>query len=158
MGFTGIDAEMKRLKNIISEFEEDAVKDVKDTAMFLLEQLFSRTPVWEGTTVRNYNVAIGGFSSAFAQAVGGVEPGPTNLLPLGAEPRRAANEAAARGAAQAALTFKELRDVFISNSSPHADLIDMGDAPGGSNQRVRNPGGVSMIAAQSTRSARPNWK
>lgn len=158
MSFTGIGAEFKRLLSEVHKFEERAVQEVKDTAMYILEQLMSRTPVWEGTTVRNYNVATGGFSSAFSQPSGSGDPGPTNLLNLGSEPRRGVNQEAARSAAKSALTFEKLRDVYINNTSPHAELVDLGEAPGGPGQRIRNPGGVSTLAVASARAERRNWK
>lgn len=156
--FTGIGQEMARLRKEITKFEGEAVEDLKETTHYLVEQMFLRTPVYEGTTVRNYNVAVGRFSNAFSSAVGTGSPGPTNMLPLGAEPRRAANESAARAAMNAALSFKKLVNVYINNTAPHADLVEFGDAPGGPNQRIRNPGGVTALALQSTRGARKNWR
>lgn len=156
--FTGVTAEMNRLRAELAKFEEQAVQEVKDTARYLLEQLFERTPVWEGTTVRNFNVSTGGYSMAFSQPSGIGDPGPTNLMSLGSEPRRGANESAARSAAENALTFKKLTDVYINNTSPHGEMIDLGEAPGGAGQRIRNPGGVSMLAAAATRAARKHWK
>jgi hypothetical protein len=158
MGFTGVEAELAKVRKELAKLEEEAVEDLKITTRFLMEELFARTPVFEGTTIRNYKVGINGFASGFSNAIGGEKPGPTNSMALGDEPRRPANEGAARAAMESALTFKKLVNVFINNSAPNAALVDAGQAPGGPTQVIRNPGGVSALAAQSTRNARRNWK
>lgn len=158
MSFSGIESEFKRLRAEVEKFENAAVQDVHDTTIYLLEQLMARTPVWEGTTVRNYNVSTRGYSSAYSEPIGAGDPGPTNYMSIGSEPRRPANENAAISAARSVLSFKKLMDVFVNNTSPHADLIDAGEAPGGPGQRIRNPGGVLTLAIQATRAGRKNWR
>ena len=156
----GVATQMKTLRAGLKEFERQAMAEVAASASTALETALRVTPVWEGETVRNYRWGKdGAVPMGRIAPVGGMPPGPTNDMPLGAEPRRPANEAAARGDMAAILKVKKLTTFTLTNtvSASKWDLIDNGSAPGGPGQRQRGPGGVSKLAEQAVR-ARGTWK
>src|SRR5688572_17518393 len=139
MLISGVDAEMKRMKAELKAFEMKAVEETKRAARVLMAELFAHTPVWEGTVVRNYVwFAGGGGGGGEKQALGSGDPGPTNDMSMGSEPRRGANESAARADMDAFLsTLKKLTTISVTNTAGHFDLVDSGSAPTG--DRARNP-------------------
>lgn len=100
----------------------------------LNDNLLSNTPVWEGTTVRNWHWALGSASGKFDHAEGGdLWPGRTNTMPLGPEPRRPANESAEenefetfRGRLRA---LKKPVNIYLTNTSPSAVSLEYGMLP-----------------------------
>lgn len=159
MKITGISAEMKRLRSGLNKFEQEAVADVRVTSIILLKNLFKRTPVWSGESVRNYKVGINRVVGGSTKpAIGSGNPGPTSTMSLGAEPRRAANESAAMSGMIGILPKRKLKTIVFTNTIDSAkwDLIDSGSAP--SPGAARNPGGVVVIARQITVAQRRNWK
>lgn len=159
MRFVGIEATMQALRAEIEVFEKQAIAEVKKAAHLLMANLFENTPVWSGETVRNYAWGVNSPASGGTRgAVGSGDPGPTNAMVMGTEPRRGANENAALGEMNSVLTLTKLADLFVTNLVDAAkfDLIDNGSAP--SPGRARNPGGVSILAEQSTRNALEHWK
>lgn len=152
-GFTGIKGEMSRVRKSAKELEKAAVVEVKRAGAVVIEAMFRRTPVWEGTSVRNFVAGIGKVAGGSEKPpIDNGPPGPTNLMAIGEEPRRPPNEAAARGEMQGVLkTLKKLQDVWFSNNSRDFDLVDAGAAPGGPGQKIRNPGGVMLLAKQLAR-------
>lgn len=152
MQFTGIEAEMARLRAEVAKLEKDAVERVKQITRALVEELFKNTPVWSGETVRNYSVGAGRRPTGGARgAIGSGPPGPTSQMALGTEPRRGANESAARAEVATALTFNKLVSTYVTNrvAADKWDLVDNGSAP--TRERARYPGGVSMRAEQTIR-------
>lgn len=164
-GITGVQNEMDRLRRELDAFERQAVQALKNGARVTMQALFNETVVWEGDVVRNYVWSRGGYGGRGArEPIGGryipgsskqyrtVNPGPTGSMgrPPAGEPRRAANEAAARVEMEALLgSVKHLEDLFVRNVSPHADLVDNGNAP--TRSRARHPGGVARLAEQHAR-------
>lgn len=159
MQITGIDAVMRELHAEIDAFEKRAVAEVKRAARLLMTNLFENTPVWSGETVRNYAWGVGRLPfGGTRSAIGSGNPGPTNAMVMGSEPRRGPNEAAALQDMDSVLTLTKLSDLFVTNliSGAKWDLIDNGAAP--SPGKARNPGGVSILSLQSTRNALEYWK
>jgi hypothetical protein len=154
-GITGIAAEMKRLREAVKELEKAAIVEMKKATVVVLQELFARTPVWSGETVRNYVVGVGVMPSGGPKsALGTGDPGPTNSMRMGTEDRRPENESAALSEAQAALSrMTRLKSIFITNTVDGLkwSLIDSGSAPGGPDQVVRNEGGTSKIAEMNAR-------
>jgi hypothetical protein len=159
-GFRGIDKVTGKMKQAVDKVRKDAVEEQRNAARTAMKRFFARTPVWTGETIRNYAWGIGSGASVHHEAEGGGEPGKTNEMPLGPEPRRAANEAAAWADMEAVLAkLTVLNSLMMTNSSPHFDLVDAGSAPGGPNQQIRNPGGVVMLAMQDVKSQlKKRWK
>lgn len=152
-GITGIRGEMGRARKEAKTLERAAVQEVKRAGAVVIEAMFRRTPVWEGTTVRNFVAGIGSRPGGGEKAaIDNGPPGPTNDMAIGEEPRRAPNESAARGEMQGVLkSLKKLQDVFFTNNAKDFDLVDAGAAPGGPGQKIRNPGGVMLLAKQLAR-------
>lgn len=147
MKIVGVKAEMNRIKSHVRGFEKDAVATMRNAAIVVLKQLFSRTPVWSGETVRNYAVGVGSMPAGGSKGSLGGDPGPTSEQRLGEENNRPVNESAALSDAQSALgTMTRLKSVFITNlvDADKWGLVDSGSAP--DKNRARNPGGVSKIA------------
>lgn len=158
MRITGIPQAIDALHAQLAKLEAEAVAEVKKAAHVMMDNLFENTPVWSGETVRNYAVGINGMPSGGPRTPIGGTPGPTNTMVMGSEPLRRPNESAALQELDGALTFTKLVDLFFTNliSEEKWDLIDNGSAP--SPGKARNPGGVSMLAEQSTRNALEHWK
>lgn len=158
--FTGIDSAITELKEAVAALEHQAVEETKRAARVIQAELFANTPVWSGETVRNFKWAIGAAPARGAlEAIGSGEPGPTNHLPLGEEPRRAANEAAALADLEAVLGgMSKLADLFGTNTvaATKWNLVDSGVAPAPG--KARNPAGVEAPATQNARHRLPNWK
>lgn len=161
-GITNIGTEMAKLRREVDQFEQQAVLELKRAARIVMQALFNQTVVWEGEVVRNYAWSRGGYARRSArEPVGGryvrgssreyrtVNPGPTGTMgrPPAGEPRRAANEAAARAEMEGVLgSMRYLEDLYVANSSDHAALVDSGSAP--TRARSRHPGGVARLAQQ----------
>jgi len=154
----GIPNIVKAMKNKIDELKQEAVDQQKQAAGVLLERCFLHTPVWEGTTVRNFQFVSGG-SGGFKEPIDTGPTGQTNQMALGEEPRRAANEAAARDEATAYLAnLKDMTNITLTNTAPHWGLVDAGLAPDDNPHRPRNPGGVSVVALQDTEQIMKYWR
>ena len=159
MKFVGVEAEVARLFTAVKELEQRAIEEVQHATVVVVRECMKNTPVWEGEVVRNYNAGIGGGSGGGVKApIGGVAPGNTNSMPLGSEPRRPANEAAALADVNASISgMRSLSDVVIGNSSANFNRADSGAAP--TPQSARNPGGIVRPALSSARGIlRRNWK
>lgn len=163
VSFTGIDEFIGGLHKEVEELERRGAAEVRNAAFVVLRQLMSKTPVWEGETVRNYKAGVGAVTGSYSPPVGTEDPGDTNKMPLGPEPRRAANETAALADAVSVMAaYNNLeQSVFITNTVPGAkwDLVDNGEAPETSDKlRPRYPGVVSVLAVQSARSMLEHFK
>ena len=150
---TGVAGLRKELMAAVKEVERQGAAEVERAAWVVLEGLLSWTPVWEGQVLRSYTVSIDSPVTANRQPLGTGDPGPTNSMALGDEPRRGPNEAAVRSEAAGALRAlsRGLRTVWVTNGSDLWDLVDSGGAPGGPGQQIRNPGGTSKLALQRAR-------
>jgi hypothetical protein len=156
--FAGIVEQMAALRAEAMHLEAQAVAETKRAARVLQENLFLRTPVHTGETIRNYawgkDGAPGGGKKS---AIGSGPTGQTSKMPLGAEPRRAGNEGAVRAELENVLSFTRLTSLFVTNlATEKFDLVDSGSAP--TPDTARNPGGVTMLAQQSLRASSKDWK
>jgi len=155
----GIEALSAALKKEIKNLEQEAMREVEKAARVLTLELFKRTPVWTGETVRNYTWSIGTSSSGVLKGALGGSPENTNTLPLGSESNRAINQAAALNDLST-IRLSKLQNMAVTNTIPRQkwDLIDNGSAPTSAGLTPRNPGGVSKIATQAARRRLPNFK
>lgn len=158
MQFAGAEAEIQRLKEELREFERKAIMETQRAARVVMMELFGHTPVWEGTVIRNYVWTMGGGAAGGEKpALGAGDPGPTGSMPLGAEPRRGANEEAARGDMESVLGgMKRLTSLRVTNTAAHFDLVDNGSAP--TSDRARNPGGVMKVSEANAKGSLEHWK
>lgn len=161
MGFTGIQAEMKRLRDEVKKLEQEAIAEVKIAALKAVNVMFPITPVNTGETVANYAVGVGSPNRTYRAPAGQQPPAPTNKLALGSEPNRAANEAIARQQIDIALAgMKKLTTVWVTNnvSGDKWGLIESGNAPGAPFMN-RGPGGQSSLAEAAVRNGSGGkWK
>lgn len=157
---TNIDSFISGIKAEVEKTRQQAISEMLRASRLLLNELMSKTPVWSGETVRNYVAGIGAASGGTKAAAGTVDPGPTNSMSLGEEPRRAENEAAARADLETALAgFNNLalKIAFTNTVAPDKwDLIDNGKAP--EPGRVRYASVISVLAEQSARTRLEHFK
>lgn len=152
---------IKAAEDELKVFEEACVKEVRVATEVLLEALMARTPVWSGESVRNYVVGFNTLPSGSSKGNIGPKPPahPTGSMPLGPEDNRGPNEAAALNDMRSVISgMNKLGTVHVTNfiDPKKWDLIDNGSAP--TKARARNPGGVSMLAIQTTRNKMRNFK
>ena len=140
---------ISKLKKVPNKWEDRLGKKITNTIKFVHQSLIDKTPVHEGTTVRNYILTMDSpYSGGEIAAIGTGDPGRTSTMSLGSEPRRPANERAAL-ATQANLNLKTniYRKVYITNNSHAVGGLEMGDFPGGG-LRSRSPNGMFGITMQ----------
>lgn len=159
---TGVAPAMAEIRRALKNLEREAMAEVQAAATAAMNTAMSRTPVWEGETVRNYRWTRGKApAGGTLSPVGTMDPGPTNSMgpPPAGEPRRAGNEAAAMSDMLAVMKVPRLTTFTLTNTVNGSkwDMIDNGSAPGGPGQARRGPGGISKLAAQVVR-ARGVWK
>ncbi|AXQ69738.1 hypothetical protein HOU03_gp529 [Caulobacter phage CcrSC] len=124
----------KALQQYAADVNRAYIRYVDRFAVALNENLLGNTPVWEGTTIRNWNWSIGvADRSGYTPAEGDLPPGPTNKMPLGAEPRRPANEASEIGdfenfRRQLAAQTKPV-NIYVTNTAPNAVSLEYGMLP-----------------------------
>lgn len=117
-------------KGILDQATRHYDNEIDKRLIQLNELILSRTPVWEGDTIHNWRWSTRSPNYDHAEPIAvPVHPGRTNHLPLGAEPRRRANEARPRRSLAAALRAKEPVDIFLTNTSDTAGLVEYGLAP-----------------------------
>ena len=125
-------------------------------AIMLNERLLAKTPVWEGETLRNWRWTIGAPDlGPPIPAVGGTEPGHTNSMALGTEPRRASNEDAQRAGFAIFLgeleASKEPVSVYLTNTAKSAMGVELGLLP--TPGQSRSPKGVLYLSVIETLTA-----
>lgn len=140
----------KALARFEASIEHKYKRALVGFAVHVNERLLARTPVWEGTTLRNWQWSLRSPKKSVLLAEGqGIPPGPTNQMALGSEPRRGVNEEAQR--ADFAIFLSELMaqpkvpNIFLTNPAPNAMAVEYGQVP--SPERSRTPaGGVARMA------------
>lgn len=126
-------------------------------AVQMNDRLLARTPVWEGTTIRNWQWALRSPANTVKIAEGGsTPPGPTNSMALGTEPRRGANESAQKAGLMIFLAdlmmSPTVPTIYLTNPAPNAAAVEYGMLP--TAERARTPaGGILRIALAETLTA-----
>ncbi|UTC29876.1 hypothetical protein BAJUN_02700 [Bajunvirus bajun] len=122
-----LEAAFKRLMNKAVDQYDEAL----DKKMIRLNELIlSRTPVWEGDTIHNWRWSTRAPDFRHEAPVGvPLDTGYTGRLALGDEPRRRANETRPRQSLRGALRAREPVDIYLTNSSDTAALVEYGLAP-----------------------------
>jgi hypothetical protein len=120
----------------------------EDTILIQLnERILALTPVWEGDALINWRWSTRAPMSGHIDPIGTPDdPGHTNKMPLGTEPRRAANEVRPRASLLAALRAKEPEDIYLSNNSDHIVDLEYGLLPTPENSRVKAGRGIVRLA------------
>lgn len=127
-------------------------------AVALNRTVVENTPVWEGTTLRNWRWAIGhaDLGPAKPPEGEGIDPGRTNSMALGTEPRRAVNTIAEMEDFADFVTALNHRtgkpvDIFLTNTADSAAAIEYGQLP--SPSQSRRPKGVLFLSLLETLTA-----
>lgn len=89
----------------------------------------SLTPVYTGQTVRNYIWTTGAPNMTVFEAIDNGPPGHTNDLPLGVEPRRSANEEAARESLMGLDFANPFQTFYLTNNAPAVGGLELGMLP-----------------------------
>jgi hypothetical protein len=103
--------------------------------------LASLTPVNTGEAVRNYIWTIGTPNEIAQPAIDNGPTGPTNSMPLGAEPRRHVNEEAADASLLSLNMSNPFQTFICSNVSPDIEGLELGILPGPP-WKSRSPNGM----------------
>lgn len=138
-----------KLNAYFPKWKKDFAKRLERAARYSHKTLMSKTPVHEGTTVRNYILTMHTPSSTVYSPIESGPVGRTNEMPLGAEPRRAANERAAEG------SLSNLKidpknpfvKIYISNNSDSVAGLELGELPGAP-FKSRSPSGMFGITME----------
>lgn len=134
---------MAFLSNIEMFVQQSFVTHEKALVTKFNDLVLRLTPVWEGTAIVNYRWSINEPDFGVRPPEGqSIPPGPTNSMPLGAEPRRAVNEAVVREQLARALTFTVPSDIYLTNSAPHFLKLEFGLLP--TPERTRTNGMVRL--------------
>lgn len=114
---------------------------------FAHREITSKTPVWSGQALRNWVWTVGQPNSApAAPALGTMPPGPTNSMPLGTEPRRPINQAAADASFAKISTKNPYQQFWLSNNSPDILGLEYGELP--TKTTSRSPRGMVRVTVQ----------
>jgi hypothetical protein len=127
---TGLDQFLKDLK-ALKQLPDKLIRVKLAYALpFLHKEITSKTPVWTGKALRNWIWTVGApYGGGELPALGSGPPGPTNSMPLGAEPRRPANQAAA-DASFAQLNMKNpYQQFWLSNNASDIADLEYGKLP-----------------------------
>ena len=130
---------------------EAAVDRRQDRMLTALnERILANTPVWEGDTILNWRWSTRRPDTAHEAPRGqGIDPGPTNTMQLGEEPRRKINEERPRRSLAAALKAREPIDIYLTNTSDSAVGLEYGMLPTPS--QSRSPKGIVRLAVAEMR-------
>lgn len=139
----------KQINAYFPKFKKDFAKRLDAIARYSHKTLMSKTPVHEGTTVRNYILTMGSPSSVTYDPVESGPIGQTNNLPLGLEPRRGANEKAAEGSLSNLNISAEnpFVKIYISNNADSVSGLEAGELPG-EPYKSRSPSGMFGITME----------
>lgn len=132
-------------ENFFDRAEETLDRKTDAMLIALNERILANTPVWEGDTILNWRWSTRAPDLRHEEPRGqGIDPGPTNSMPLGAEPRRKINEERPRRSLAAALKAKEPIDIYLTNTSDSAVGLEYGLLP--TPQQSRSPKGMVRLA------------
>lgn len=126
----GIPAAQNKMRRVKRQFDQRFRQKVFLTAQYVHISLTSLTAVWMGTSLANWQWSTGRAASGVLTARGGRrEPGKTNSMSLGAEPRRDVNQKMA-DASFRRLSFKDPYLKFVlANNDPKIGQMDAGKLP-----------------------------
>lgn len=132
------------MQKAIDDVEFKVADRIKEIVYFIDRKVHERTPVHTGQAVRNMIWSVGSPETTVHPAIESPpDTGRTSGMSLGSEPRRAANEAAAR-ATLYSLDFNKASQVYyLTNNSPDIGLIE--DGSSGVAGQSRAPSGVFAI-------------
>lgn len=128
--FMSIQAKLDKAA-IQKKIEAAAGQVFKGAMTVLMDQAFHYTPVYSGKTIVNWQFSVGSPAAGVRDEVEvpATDWEGTNKMPLGREPRRAANEAIAR-ATFAAMNFsRPFQKYYLTNNHEDAGRLEYGEIP-----------------------------
>lgn len=134
------------LKGFFSQAEERITERERMILIALNEKILARTPVWEGDTIHNWRWSTRAPDFRHEDPINSGPPGATNLMALGDEPRRAANETRPRQSLAGALRAREPQDIYLTNTADSAVGVEYGLLPTPDRSRVDGAAGVVRLA------------
>lgn len=133
-------ASIDRLEKLFAQNLQDLIEEIDD-------HIKSLTPVNTGQAVRNYIWTTGSPNTIVFDAIDTGPTGPTNSMALGVEPRRRANEEAARATMLSlAVGQNPYQAIYLTNLSPDIVGLEAGLLPGPP-LRSRSPSGMFGVTS-----------
>lgn len=134
----------REMRKCLDGIEFSVATRIKDIVHYIDMKVHARTPVYTGQAVRNMIWSTGSPNpTTYPPIESPADTGYTSMMGLGQEPRRPANEAAARDSLHQ-LNFNNPFQVFhLTNNSPDIGLIE--DGTSGLPGMTRAPNGVFGI-------------
>lgn len=127
----GKDKARKAALASIEELERRFAANVENLVEEVDTFIKSVTPVNTGQAVRNYIWTRGAPNTVVFDAIDNGDPGPTNSMPLGQEPRRGVNEAAAaESLIGLGIGTNPFGTIYLTNLSPDIEGLELGLLPG----------------------------
>lgn len=132
-----------RLNTMPRVLQRNYTRRLRVAVNMLTDGVLRRTPVYTGQTIRNWRWTMEAPAAGVLQANGSGQPGQTSSMPLGSEPRRAANESDARSTKDTLRLGRPWGKFFLTNNAPNVGLLEAGLAP--DSARTRAPNGMLGI-------------
>lgn len=130
----------QRVRKSMDEMKKQLGAGIRDLCFEIDETIKSHTPVWSGKAVRNYLWSVGAPDTSVYPAIESGPTGPTNSMPLGAEPRREANERASRETLLSIDFTDPFQNFILSNNADDIAGLEYGLLP--TPERSRSPSGM----------------
>lgn len=125
------------LRMIVPQVERDVTKIIRGVCTYINTEIHKRVPVYSGRAVRNMIWSMGTPNDQEIEPIAApTDPGPTATMAVGQEPRRAANEAAAKETFDRLIFKRPFGTYWLSNNAKDIVLIEYGLAPGEGRQRT----------------------
>jgi hypothetical protein len=122
---------------IMPALEKKVMRTLSGVTKFINTTIHTRVPVWSGQAVRNMIWSVGQPVRTRIEAIAVPQsPGNTSEMSLGAEPRRAANERAAKATYLALRFGRPFGRYYLTNNARDIGLIEDGAAPSANRSRV----------------------
>lgn len=129
-GVSNVSAFRKKLRRYMKSFTERYEAELEAGIRAIHAGVTSKTPVNSGQTLANYQWSVGSPATGIVPHDEGAEPGRTNEMALGEEPRRPANQAIA-DASLNSLPFGSLsgKRIYLTNNAPQFSGLENGLLP-----------------------------
>lgn len=143
----GKDAARQAARKSIADAQARAAGSIKAMIHEIDDHIKALTPVYTGQAVRNYIWTAGAPNTTVYEAIENGETGQTNNMPLGNEPRRSSNEAAAAQSLDALDFGNPFQTFYLTNLSPDIEGLELGILPGPP-LSSRSPNGMFGLTQQ----------
>lgn len=137
---------MKCLQEANVNVKKCFARRVKNVIWDLHFEVLRNTPVWSGNVVGNYIWSVGVPNFDWEPAVDSGDPGHTNLMELGEEPRRAANEERSYFTLEELVYDNPYQTFFLNNNDPDFRELEDGQIPPDPLRQRTPPGGMVGLA------------